>query len=156
AYLTSAELRRRLLDATYTAYLGHAPDAASVNFWLGTPFTFTLAREGLLSSLEFLDARKAAAVKVAWDPNKQEQLQGQSLNPLDQQFSSFMVGKPHVLNLTVGTTNGTFVRVQLEDEFGTVLAATNPGTGANTLRSVVQPGRTYFLRVRSSADALAG
>lgn len=155
SFLTGTEVRGRLLDGLYTTYLGRTVDSGAFKAWVNSGLNFTQLREGLQSSLEFYDVRKAGAPRLTFPPSLATLVQGQTLSTTDAQFYSLNFGKLQILNLSVGTIAGVTALVQLEDQVGNVLAATQPGSGINTLRASLQPNQTYYLRVVSSANLAA-
>jgi hypothetical protein len=155
-FLTSRELRGRVLVAGYNNLLERPLDTGGSNYWLNGGFNFTGLRVGLMASPEFFDERRTGNTPVTFNTNLQARLQGTSLDQNDKQFFSFSVARDRILVVNVQSPNGVLARVRLEDDLGTVIAETKPEINVNTFRILIKPGRTYFLRVTSSTNTPAG
>ncbi|MDX2037773.1 MAG: PPC domain-containing protein [Isosphaeraceae bacterium] len=82
-------------------------------------------------------------------------LQGTSTGQDDRDFFVFTPTQSGFLNAVVGSTNGVFAQLEVEDILGGTLFETEPNDGRNTGRAAVVAGRTYFVRLRSKVDGPA-
>ncbi len=92
---------------------------------------------------------KAGANAFGLGPDGSVRLRGVSVNHDDKDFFRFVADQTGTLSATVGTTNGQFAQLEIEDILDNELLETQPNDGINSGTAAVTAGQTYFVRLRS-------
>ena len=96
--------------------------------------------------------RKDRANRFHFGSNGVAQFQGTSRDHDDKDFFVFTATESGQLNVEVGSPNGNFAALEIEDSHGVLSAETQPNDGVNSAAADVSVGETYFVRLRSKSD----